>query len=258
MQAAFQEFTDNAVSKTINAPNSATVDDVRRAYRLAYDMGCKGLTIYRDGSREVQVLTRGARQKRRRRSAEEPEAASAVPAPRAPSPAVGGPRHHPEDTDRLRRRCSSPSTRTIRACSRSSPTWARAAAAPSSQTEATGRLISTAVRAGVDVESIIEQLRGIRCPKPAFQDGSLVFSCSDAIAKALERYIRNGDIEDGKRKARQIAEAKLSRAARAPPRLPRMRLGPADRRGLRRLHRLRLFAVRVSREIGARCQCLRF
>lgn len=70
MQAAWQKYTDNAVSKTINFPHSATIDDVESAYMMAWKSGCKGITIYRDGSKDVQILSIGSENQKTKESSQ--------------------------------------------------------------------------------------------------------------------------------------------------------------------------------------------
>jgi ribonucleoside-diphosphate reductase alpha chain len=178
MQSAFQEFTDNAVSKTVNFPKTATRDDVRAAYDLAYKLGLKGVTIYRDGSREGQVLSVGKKDKEER--AEEGKLA---------------PRERPEVTkgitQKVRIGCGNLYV-TVNYDSKGIcevfTNVGRGGGCPS-QSEATSRLVSTALRSGIEVESIIEQLRGIRCPSTMRQPGLKVLSCPDAIGRVLESVV---------------------------------------------------------------------
>ncbi|MEG2569875.1 MAG: vitamin B12-dependent ribonucleotide reductase [Clostridia bacterium] len=182
MQAAFQKYTDNAVSKTVNFPTDATREQVRAVYELAYTMDCKGVTIYRDGSRDSQVLNIG--------SVKTADAPAIVP--------EHGhilPRKRPEITTGITERCEIGCGKlyiTINydesgICEVFTNTG-RHGGCPS-QSEATSRLITTALRSGVDVNYIIKQLKGIRCPSTIRQPGMKVSSCPDAIARAIERVI---------------------------------------------------------------------
>ena len=190
MQAAFQEYTDNAVSKTVNFSHDATVADVEEVYRLAYSLGCKGVTIYRDGSKDEQVLSTG-----RTKEAKEKEQAP-------PSEKIG---HEPgKIMPRPRPHITKGYTRQVNTgCGRLYVTinedekglcelfamMGKSGGCATSQTEATGRLVSLALRSGVDPASIIDQLKGIRCPSPAWVSGSTIYSCADAIATVLEEYL---------------------------------------------------------------------
>jgi len=178
IQAIFQKYVDNAVSKTVNLRNEATVDDVRKIYIMAYDLGLKGVTIYRDRSKEVQVLTKGREEK------EEKKMNKLTPRPR-PSVTYGA-------TIKMKTGCGNLYV-TINEdengiCEVFS-TLGKAGGCAASQTEAISRLVSLALRSEVSPEPIIEQLKGIRCPNPIWQDGEKILSCADAIAKALEKYL---------------------------------------------------------------------
>jgi len=184
MQAAFQKHTDNAVSKTVNFPFEATKNDVETVFRLAHTLNCKGVTVYRDGSREEQVLNVG--KGRKGKSAAANEGPRVTPRAR-PERTVGV-------TERVKIGCGNLYV-TVNSDEKGIcevfTSLGRNGGCPS-QSEAAARLISMALRAGIDVQEIIDQLKGIRCmstlKKGALSGGIKVLSCPDAIGKALEQY----------------------------------------------------------------------
>src|SRR3989441_686248 len=187
MQAAFQEYCDAAVSKTINMPREATVEDVKKAYLLAYELKCKGITVYRDGSREDQVLNIGVAE------AEKPKAIHVeVPA----EPAVVRPRARPDViTGRTQKILTGYGALYVTVNEDEKGLFevfaqiGRGGGYTASFTEGIARLVSLCLRSGVPVDAIIDQLEGIRSPRIAVDHGERVYSIPDAIAKAIKRHI---------------------------------------------------------------------
>ncbi|MGI6721452.1 MAG: vitamin B12-dependent ribonucleotide reductase [Anaerovoracaceae bacterium] len=178
MQAAFQRHVDNAVSKTVNFESSATREDVARVYRLAYETGCKGVTIYRDGSRDSQVLNIGE-VKDKEKTATKQKFGEIEPRPR--SAVTRG------FTEKMKIGCGNLYITTNYdengICEVFTSTG-KAGGCPS-QSEATARLASVALRSGISVNEVYDQLKGIRCPSTIRQQGMNCTSCPDAIAKVL-------------------------------------------------------------------------
>ncbi len=184
MQAIFQKYTDNAVSKTINMPNSATRQDIEKAFMLAYELGCKGLTVYRDGSREEQVLSLKKREEEKKIHAVKPVT---LIEPR-PRPKVTRGR-----TIETKTGCGSlyvTINEDEHGIAEVFVQLGKSGGCAASQTEAIGRLISIALRSWVNPEAIIRQLKGIRCPSIGFEENEIITSCADGVAKVLERYLR--------------------------------------------------------------------
>jgi len=190
MQAAFQKHVDNAVSKTVNFRNEATVEDVRRTYLLAYELGCKGVTIYRDGSRESQVLNLGIKEKKEETKPKEEQTKNEPLRPRPRPPVTRG------ITEKVRIGCGNlyiTVNYDDQGICEVFTNLGRAGGCPS-QSEATSRLISIALRSGIDAKTIVEQLKGIRCHSTLRQMATnkeiKVLSCPDAIGKVIEKVMK--------------------------------------------------------------------
>lgn len=187
MQAAFQKYTDNAVSKTVNFSHDATVEDVRNVYLLAYKLGCKGITIYRDGCREDQVINIGTKTDTQKQQAEMEYKAVFTPRPR-PKILYG-------KTIEMMTGCGKLYV-TINSDEKGDPfevftSMGKAGGCAQSQCEAIGRLISIVFRSGGSPEIIIKQLKGISCHMKFGFGPNQVLSCADAVAKAIEKAINN-------------------------------------------------------------------
>lgn len=187
MQAAFQKHTDNAVSKTVNFKNDATVDDVREVYELAFKLGCKGVTIYRDGSRQSQVLNVGTKK-------EEVKGNKVDSIPRQRPEITKG------ITEKVRVGCGNlyiTVNYDDNGICEVFTNVGKAGGCPS-QSEAAARLISISLRSGIDVKEIVGQLKGIRCHSTLRQRANnkdiKVLSCPDAIAKTIEKVMNINEL----------------------------------------------------------------
>lgn len=194
MQAAFQKHTDNAVSKTVNFANSATVQDVTRVYELAYQLDCKGVTIYRDGSRDQQVLSTGKKD----------EKAEPATTPDKATTKRERPKVLKGWTYQMQTGCG-PLYVTVNEDSTGLfelfTTMGKAGGCAASQSEAIGRMVSLAWRSGLQARQVIKQLQGISCHSPSGFGENKVLSCADAVAKAIQSHLmaNGGKVQHEKR-----------------------------------------------------------
>jgi len=195
IQAAFQRHTDNAVSKTINSPENATEEDIRTAYILAWKEGLKGLTIYRYGSRPVQVLQFKKKEEKEKVSHPHVHGPNGKIAPRPRPTLTRG------VTQRVKTGCGNLYV-TVNWDDRDMcevfAQMGKAGGCAACQMEAESRLISLALRSGIRVQAIVKQLAGIRCPSPSWQEGGQILSCPDAMAKVLAKAANVEIIKDDK------------------------------------------------------------
>ncbi len=184
MQAAFQKYTDNAVSKTVNLPENASRKSVAEVFKLSQRLGCKGITVYRDKSRDKQVLNLI--------KSKESEKADEVALPSVPI----GPRDRGDVTSGITRRIRTGCGKLYITINMDDDgpvelfsQMGKAGGCAASQSEAISRLISLALRSGIRPEAIVKELKGISCHRIVWQGGSRILSCADAVGQTIEWYI---------------------------------------------------------------------
>jgi ribonucleoside-diphosphate reductase alpha chain len=210
VQAAVQRWTDSAISKTCNAPAEYTIEQTKQLYTLMYDLGCKGGTIYRDGSRDEQILATDHTKLGKDASDQivaKQEADNVALNPKEVMSVSGdnvqiklAPRARPDMMQGITYRMETAYGKLYVTINEDGQgpfevfaQMGKAGGFFSAQTEAITRMISLALRSNIAIEEIIDQLKGIRGPDVSFSDGGVVFSLPDAIAKILEKHIKRND-----------------------------------------------------------------
>ncbi|OGE78031.1 MAG: ribonucleoside-diphosphate reductase, adenosylcobalamin-dependent, partial [Candidatus Doudnabacteria bacterium RIFCSPHIGHO2_01_FULL_48_180] len=219
-QGAFQKYVENSISKTINFPNEATIQDIEDGYILAWRLGCKGCTLYRDGSREVQVLNLNKNLDKAKSlapgmehmtmAAKESGVAEKVEQILSAKIVNGSnnyktiPRERPEVMRGLTYRTRTSYGNLFVTINEDDhgpfevfSSLGKAGGFFHAQTEAICRLISLALRSGIAITEIIDQLKGIRGPDIIFANGGTIHSLPDAIGQVLENHIKRGQTELG-------------------------------------------------------------
>jgi ribonucleoside-diphosphate reductase alpha chain len=222
MQSAFQAHTDSAISKTTNFPREASKEDVRKIYELAFELGCKGVTVYRDGSREGQVLSTGktaqdatsegaiqaevsdleeqladAREEAHQLRVELEQVQHELAERDVKAGAARHKRQRPQALRGYTMKMMSPLGDlyvTINEDQQGRPfevfcTLGKAGGAAMADAEAIGRLVSLALRSGIPIGRVKDQLRGISCDRAVGVGPNKVLSAPDAIGQAIERYL---------------------------------------------------------------------
>lgn len=196
MQAAFQKFTDNAVSKTVNLPNSATKDDIREIYKLAWEKGCKGVTVYRDGCKSSQVLVTGKRQNVMNNKISNNEKGINKKSKYRERPEIVN-----GFTQKVKTGLGTMYVTVNEIDGKPFEVFAtigKSGRSIMAKAEAISRLISLALRSGVSVDNIITQIKGIGGEHPVFREKGLLLSIPDAIAWVLESHYCDKPIASSK------------------------------------------------------------
>mgnify|MGYP001242067940 FL=1 len=193
MQGVVQKYIDSSISSTVNLAEETTVDTVADIYMKAYKADLKGITVYREGSREGILITDEKSSENKSTDASLSEKKTA--------------RTRPQITEgRTRRMRTGDGTLYVTVNEDENglcevfTAIGKAGGTVAAQTEAISRLISLSLRSGVDPNSIINQLKGISGPNPTWEDGQLILSTPDAIGRALETFV-NGESPSNENKA---------------------------------------------------------